>query len=353
MLDPIFLALIFFGIWTSYTDIRKGVIKNYSILLLILTAIFLNIYFTKSFIKFPLASTVNILVAILAGVLIWVAGLWSAADAKLFIAFVFLLPITLYKHITFFPSMSILVNSFAPLFFVFFFQLMFKTSFREKKQIFIELAKPGFIFHVLLAILALSSIAYGISYFFNIQTDYFTWVAILFVILWLVEQKFKIRLDYFFIFVLIISLIFLNKVILTLSFFLHWIISSSVIFFIFFLVYLSRFIYTQPVKILNLKEGMIPAEMIFKRGERYFKRPIPFVTLLILLRERTRTKPVFGFNPDGIKSEDIERVQRLYRERKLPFDEIRVCKMMHFAPILFLGVLLTYFAGGYFIYLFV
>lgn len=122
--------------------------------------------------------------------------------------------------------------------------------------------------------------------------------------------------------------------------------------FIFFLLYLSRFVYTQSVKLTELKEGMIPAEMIFRKGEKYFKKPITFVTLLILLRERTVDKPIFGYNPDGVKAEDIGKVLSLYRERKLGFDEIRICKTMHFAPMLFLGVLLTYFARGYFTYLF-
>lgn len=352
MFDPILLTVILFGIWTSYTDIKKSVIKNYSILLLALAAVFLNIFFTKSFITHPLASVVNLAIAVVAGVVIWLAGLWSAADAKLFIAFTLLLPVTLYRTASYFPGISILVNSFVPLFLVFFFHLMFKTSFKEKKEIAVELTKPRFVLHLLLAILALMSISYGISYMFKISLDYFLTVIILFTILWLVEQKFKLRLDYFFIAVVILSLVFFHQLILTLSFFLSWVIFSCVILFIFFLIYLSRFVYTQPVKLGELKEGMIPAEMIFRRGEKYFKRPITFVTLLILLRERTAAKPIFGYNPDGIKAEDIRRVHSLYRERKLGFDEIKVCKTMHFAPVLFLGVLLTYFAKGYFTYLF-
>lgn len=353
MFDLILLTLIVFGIWTSYTDIKKGVIKNYSIILLILAAVLLNIFFTKSFVNYPVQSGINIAISILAGVVIWLAGLWSAADAKLFIAFNLLLPITLYNpFISHFPGISILVNSFVPLFLVFFFHIMFKTNFKEKKEIATELAKPRFVFYLLLAMLALMPISYEISHVLKISTDYFLSVIILFTILWLVEEKFKIRLDYFFIAAIILSLIFFHELILTLGFFSNWIIFSFVMLFIFFLINLSRFAYTQPVKLRELKEGMIPAEMIFKRGEKYFKGPITFVTLLILLRERTVAKPIFGYNPDGIKAEDIRRVHNLYRERKLGFDEIKVCKTMHFAPVLFLGVLLTYFAQGYFTYLF-
>lgn len=353
MFDPILLATLVFGIWSSYTDIKRGLIKNYSVISLLLIALLLNFFITKSFVNYPVASIINIAVGLIAGIVIWASGLWSAADAKLFFAFNTLLPITLYKPaISYFPGISILANSFVPLFIVFFFQMILKTSFKEKKDTALEITKPSFILHIFLAMLAIKCLSYGISYFFHIPIDYFLWIVVLFTILWLIEQKFKIKLDYFFIVVTILSIVFFHQLILTLSFFISWMIFSCAMLFIFFLLNLSKFIYTQPVKLKELKEGMIPAEMIFRRGESYFKKPITFVTLLILLRERSTAKPIFGYNPDGIKAEDIKRVLDLYEGKKLGFDEIKVCKTMHFAPILFLGALLTYLSEGYFIQLF-
>jgi preflagellin peptidase FlaK len=312
-------------------------------LALIIVAILLNIFVTKTFITYPTASIINIVLAVGTGVIIWMGGLWSAADAKLFIAFSFLLPAMFF---------SILVNSFVPLFIFFFFHTMFKTSFKEKKEIAVELAKPKSIFSIFLAILALMSISYVISHVFNISLNYFLTIIIFFLILWLVEQKLKVKLNYFFIAVIILSLVFFHEIILTASFLLNWIVFSCAILLIFFLIYLSRFVYTQSVKLTELKKGMIPAEMIFQRGGRYIKKPIPFLTLLIMLREKSTTKPIFGYNPDGIKDEDIKRVLDLYKGKKLPFNEIKISKTIHFAPFIFLGVLLTYFAQGYFIYLF-
>jgi hypothetical protein len=344
MFQPVLLSIIVvFGIWTSYTDLKKGVIKNYSVLLLIMTAIFLNIFFIKTFVTNPLTSGINIILAVIVGVLLWLAGLWSAADAKLFIAFSFLLPILFF---------SILVNSFVPLFIFFFFHTIFKTSFKEKKEIFIAVVKPKFILSILVAILALMFISYEISHIFKISVNYFLTTILFFLIFWLIEQKFKLKLNYFYIVVVILSIVFLHKIIFTLSFFMNWIISSCIILILYSLILLSRFVYTQSVKLTELKEGMIIAEMIFKRGGKYFKRPIAFFTLLTMLRERVKANPVFGYNPDGIKREDIKKIFNLYREKKLDFNEIKVCKTTHFAPFLFLGVLLTYFAKGYFIYLF-
>jgi hypothetical protein len=337
---PMLLTILIFGIWTSYTDIKKGVIKNYSILLLILVAIFLNVFFTKTFITNSLNSAANIILAVIGGFLLWIGGFWSAADAKLFIAFSFLLPMMFF---------SILVNSFVPLFVFLFFHIMFKTSLREKKETLIGLVKPKSVFNVLLAILAIMSISYIISHVFKLSLNYFLTVIIFFTIFWLVEQKFKIRMSYFFLAVIILSLAFFHNIILTTRFFLNWIISSCSILFIFFLLYLSRFVYTRPVKLTELKKGMIPAEMIFKEGRKYIKKPVSYLTLLTMLREKSSSKPIFGYNPDGIKTEDIKMVLRLYREKKLHFDEIKISKTIYFGPFIFLGVLLTYFAKGYFI----
>jgi len=354
MLDQILITLIAFGIWTSYTDIKTGKIKNYSILLLLLAAVFLNIFYTKSFLTHPLLSTINISIAIVGSVLIWLCGLWSAADSKLFIAFTALIPVTLYKPIiSYFPGISILANSVIPLFIFSFFYVIFKTSIKEKKETIINLVKPRFMIQTFLAILALMSISNVISHVFNISLNYFLTITMLFAVMWLVEQKLKFKLSYFFLAAISLSAIFFHELIFTMSFFLNWIIFSCLIIFIFFLINLSRFVYTKPIRLTELKMGMIPAEMILKRREKYFKKSISFITPLIMLRERSIDKPLFGYNPDGIINKDIEKVLKLYKEKKLPFDEIRICKTVHFAPFIFLGVLLTYFAKGYFIYLFI
>lgn len=84
MTNPILLTLLIFGAWISYYDLKKGKIKNYSLLFLVLVSIFINVYFTRASIEFPLVSFLNILSAIFVGVAIWLSGLWSAADAKVF-----------------------------------------------------------------------------------------------------------------------------------------------------------------------------------------------------------------------------------------------------------------------------
>ena len=225
MFNPILLTLIVFGIWTSYTDLKEGLIKNHSILFLVLVAIFFNIFFTKSFIIHPIVSSTNITMAIVSGIILWLCGMWSAADAKLFAAFTILIPIQLYIAKSYFPGISILINSFVLLFLFSFFPIILKTKLKEKWKNIVELAKPRFILNLLLSMLALNFIFYGISYLFKIPVDYFMIIVIFFIIFWIVEQKFKLKLIYFYTPIIILSFVFFYKLILNLNFFLNFIIS--------------------------------------------------------------------------------------------------------------------------------
>lgn len=356
MVDPILLALLIFGGWISYYDFKKGEIKNYSLLALILVAIFINTYFTGVFIDYPLLSSLNILGAIVAGVMIWIAGIWSAADAKLFMAIIFLFPVTFYQPQTgYFPGFAILINSAIPLFLFLFFQVFIKTSLQEKKEALISHLKLSFVLRLLLISSAMFCITFFISYFLKIRIEYLLWLIFLFLLFWFIEQKLKIRLDYFFIFVVLFSLLFaliFDLPLFTLHSLSFVLIFFLLIFFLFIILTLSVSLFTNSVKIDKLKEGMIPAEMIVEEGEKFVKKPITFLTFLVLLRQRAKWKPLIGFNPDGLEKEEIEEIRSLGKKGLLKFEELKISLTIPFAPILFFGALLTYFSGGSLIDLF-
>lgn len=350
MLNPIFLTLLIFGAWISYLDVKRGKIKNYSLLLLVLIGILINIYWTGAFIELPLTSFLNILFGLFLAVMIWIAGIWSAADAKLFTAIVFLFPVTFYQYQAgYFPGISILVNSALPLFLFLFFQIMIKTSFKEKKEALFSHLKPSFILHLLLTVSAIFSITFLISSFLKIRMEYLIWLAFLFLLFWFVEEKLKIKLHYFFISIILLAI--LISLIFDLSLFnLNSLFFISTFFFLLFLLFiilkLGTPLFTNSLKIDKLKEGMIPAEMIVEEQKGYTKRPITFLTFLTLLRERARWKPLIGFNPDGLEKEEIEEIQSLYKTGLLKFEELRISITIPFAPILFFGAIFTYFLKG-------
>lgn len=356
MIDPILLALLIFGAWISYGDIKEGKIKNHSILALILVAIFINTYFTSAFLDFPLPSLFNILAGIMMGVIVWIAGLWSAADAKLFIGLNFLFPVTFYQHYSgYFPGLTILFNSSIPLFFFLFFQVLIKTNLRQKKEALLSNLKPLQIIRSFLAVSAIFSLLFLIHYFLRMRWEYPLSLIFIFLTFWFIEQKLKVNLTYFYVFILLISLIlffYFQVPIFNINSLFSILIFSLLIFFLSVILTLATSLFSHPVKIDNLKEGMILAEMVVQEGKYYVKKPITSLTFLAFLRERAKWQPSYGFNPDGLTSEEIKELQSLARQGLLKFEELRISFLIPFAPILFLGAFLTYFARGLFINLF-
>lgn len=348
MLNPILPSLIGFGAWISYSDLRHGRIKNYMVAALMATAILINVFFTKAFIDFPLASILNILFGIISAVIIWLAGLWSAADAKLFIAINSLLPVTLYRgDVSYFPGFSILINFSIPLFFFFFVQAMIKTNWQDKKQAFISSLKPKDLLRIIFMVSSIYCLVF-IMLHFHLRLEYFLRLVLLVALFWLIEQKFKIKIEYFLGLIFIFALIFVPSFFVFKNLVFVSILSLLVILSV-YLLSLATPVYSQKVKVENLSEEMILAEMVVKEGDRYSKRPINFITLFSLLRQRSQQGPIFGYNPDGLEADEVEQIKLLHRQNQLGFDEIKISKTFNFAPILFLSGLLTYFFKGPFI----
>jgi hypothetical protein len=104
--------------------------------------------------------------------------------------------------------------------------------------------------------------------------------------------------------------------------------------------------FTKSVRVLELKEGMVLAEAIFReRGKsRYIKGEIASVNAKI---EKLDLE-----SPDGILTKkDIARLQGLYKNKKLAFSAVSVQQLLPFAPIMFFGVLLALLSKGNFLIL--
>ena len=124
--DEIFYFLpfiLFLGIITTYEDIRFGKIRNrwtitaiaYSLLAYSFIIIYNLINSALNHI-YLLELSVNFIFAILVGYGLWHFRIWSAGDGKLFISFAFLLPLSIYQYgyQPFIPSITLLINIFAP-----------------------------------------------------------------------------------------------------------------------------------------------------------------------------------------------------------------------------------------------
>ena len=140
ILNFLFLPAIFLiGIFSTLSDIKTGKVRNslikngflyglwiYSCLFLWtlvrkysgLLAIFAGKTYYLNF-NYFFDLIVNVIIALIVAVILWKLNFWAAADAKLFILFSFLIPLTVYSHnrIIYFPSFILLLNIYIICFF--------------------------------------------------------------------------------------------------------------------------------------------------------------------------------------------------------------------------------------------
>lgn len=142
--------VLFIGLITSYEDIKFGKIRNKWIILglswgvamfiLLLVLNMIGVFSTSFF--FIGESLVNFIISIIVSYLMWQNKIWAAGDAKLFIIYSLLIPLTFYakSYLPFFPSVILLINIFViVLFYIFFKSIyhigkLFFDRFKENKE---------------------------------------------------------------------------------------------------------------------------------------------------------------------------------------------------------------------------
>ena len=333
-----FLPMIpLLGIVTSYEDIKFGKIRNKWVVLAIVysviayASLFLlgNVYGLTIDSIFRIAF--NAMLALAIGFALWHMGLWRAGDAKLFFAFVMLVPIHSKGFSSFFV---ILAATFVPVMAYFLAQIFLKTSYEEKLSHFKRALESKTMLRIALFIFGISWLAQISLNYFGLRGNIFLLLLIMYLLYNFVEKVFKFDFIYI---VLAVSLarILFDKSIYTFSF-LPWFLALLLLFLIVrvFIVSMGMKYFSYEVQLSQLREGMIPAEVIFRRSGRYFKRMKSFSII-----GEAKSKGRLLFNPDVLGKNDIKRLKSL--QKRLPFRTLRIQSTMPFAPFLFSGVILT------------
>jgi hypothetical protein len=346
-------AILALGIITSYSDIKEGKIRNKWIIsaliyALVVYLILITSYYLKGTLRVPylVGLLTNIIFTVMIGFGMWLGSLWTSGDAKLFIAFSALVPLSVYSYgyVKWFPSITLLINTFVPLFIVFFAIMMFKTSFEQKKQAIGKEIKPAAIIQSFISLFAiywgfqflLSSLNLPQSFFFSALSS----VVVLRILRKIVVRFFK---RFFFLTVVIASLRFIiDKSVYSIAFF------NQMLFLLFFWLAFSGLVsnlgkghFSKKVPINKLAPGMLPVELIYKDEHKgmCFKES---QTNLFKIKK----KPVFEQRPEGLEKEEIEKLKKLLKQKKLAFRELDVSQTLPFAPFMFMGVVLTIIAKG-------
>ncbi|MFC1728437.1 A24 family peptidase C-terminal domain-containing protein [Nanoarchaeota archaeon] len=342
MIWPFLPLIIALGLYTSYEDIKEGKIRNFHILTAVVLAA-LTWYFLF---VLQLAGASEIgrtflygLYGFLIGFFIWLVGLWSAGDAKLFAAFAFLIPASAYKWIGF-PLTKLIINTILPIFVVLIFILLIKSSWKEKKQVMKNLSDYKLILTLLLTIFSLSWIVVYILNFIHIYQNFIFNVLGIFALIWILRKYIPKYINYVLISLALLRIVFnfdsimqilfwKEFLFLTLAYVLLWIVFNN----------LGFIFFSKNVNIYHLKEGMIPAELIIKIKEDYEKKNVSDYGLA---QFKTKIKDsVYEPTITGLTKKDIERVRALFQKKRFHFDNLRIQQTMPFAPFMFLGAIIT------------
>ena len=131
----LWVALVIHGGVISYYDLRTERIRNAHILVTVGLGVAWRLFVAVWGVRFGLSQDLwavglNTLIALLAAFGMYLAGLWSPADAKWYAALVFVLPMEYYHNVAvdYFPGLVLLVNAYICAFFYIFFEFVLKTG---------------------------------------------------------------------------------------------------------------------------------------------------------------------------------------------------------------------------------
>lgn len=344
-----FVPVLAFGLVSTYWDVKKGIIKNKLIMIMLITAAFVhlsNLLITPSLFNLLPNFVLNMGFSILVGMLLWAISIWPAGDAKLFIAFSSLIPLGLFGNLDSpFVSFDFLINTFVPVFFAMFIFLIIKSERSAIKKSLEFTFNPYNMFMVFIVVVGfLWFILKGVA-FLGILLNYFIIIIILFVIMEISNKIVPVNMEYVYVFLVVLRLVVDYRNVFTLGY-LYELLSIIFAFVIvrYFIIDLGFRGFTVPKKIKDLKPGMCLAEGIAESREKdvnYEKKRIVFFSLPQAMMEKRRVKFIHRVSFDGLTKRDVEKIKKLRKEGKIPFNEIMVHVSTPFAVFLFMGIVLT------------
>ncbi len=349
--------LIIFGVITSYEDFKYKIVRNKWILLgIIFGAIFALTYSLNFSFAFTSNYVINALISIAFGYMLWYVGLWSAGDAKLFIAYSFIIFPIVYKvsYISYFPSFSILVNTFVPLLVFYIIYIPFKAGPKRIGSFLLNVLSLRILVTLSLFIFGFGWIIEIILKALKIPSNFFIGITFMFLFLFLLNKGLKLKAISVG-FVICIVRVFVQG---TTAFSLHSLYNFALMLLTFlalrfYLIGISYELFSKEIKISEIKEGMIPAEDIIQtRPDCFEKRTFLRFSLIGAMMIKGAFNSVFSYVGDGMTKKDIKKIKSIHNKGFLKEDKIRVFEALPFAPFMFFGCLLIVIFGADIIILF-
>ncbi|NYZ78837.1 hypothetical protein H0N99_01685 [Candidatus Micrarchaeota archaeon] len=340
-----FLCILFIGLTTSYDDIKKNKIRNkyiaYALLFGIGTNVLLPLITEGSWFLYSdyLRQTLmNALLALFAGFALWYFKIWRAGDGKLFFAYAFLIPLSIYNygHLAYFQSLTLLVNTLISLFLLLSLNVWITTSTDEKIEILKNSLNPKQLFYILMSLISTQWLLAILVQPLLPTGDILTTGSLAIIFLTLLMNRYQETVYEASIPLVILRILIDYKTMSSYAF-----MSQLIILFILFvgvvnfITSLGSFRFSERIKIMNLKSSAYCAEKIVRRGEFYEASLAP-----------KEDEQLLDLNYENLTDKDIKKLNLLYKNCKLKCDELTIRQTIPFAPFLFLGVLLTLLIRG-------
>ncbi len=350
---PLFLSvpmIIFLGVSSIYYDIKTGKIPNklisaglaYAFSIITLTVLYLLLTGLDIRTSYIFDYILNIILAFIFSFVLWYCKIWSGGDAKLFLSFSALIPLSVYTnfYIYFFPSFAIIINTFLVVL-VYLLINLFTQINKEKILLSVKNSlKKTLLLRFIVSVFSISWIVKVVMYnFFEIPQNIFLSLSAVTILYFVGEKYLKDKLLLFVIPLGISRMVFDSNFIFTFDFGIYMFYLLFVyIFFKVFILNLSMLTFSRRVNVSDLKKGMIPSEIIYKHNSEYKRMKI-----YKLVTKKRKPKPII--NTNSLTEKDIALLKTLAKKRKIePYLEIN--QMMPFAPFLSIGVMLTIIFGG-------
>lgn len=356
-------AIIALGAITSYTDIKFGKIKNKWILVFLLYGIFvyllyyfyaqttgatttINVIVGEEVREYSLFVQVisNFLVSLMFGFTIWSFNIWSAADAKLFTAFSFLLPLSFYTtdFIRYFPGLVIAINSIVIIIFYLTIEVLRKNYTCFKNSLKETLTNPRELIDDIQMLFLIHWITGSVfTYIDREQLIIFFVVGIILLIRYFIQHVGKILKNLR----VVIVIAIIGRIIIEYDYIFssNFLITFSTLVFVFvilknLLLKIADTAFHKRIHISKLKPGMI--------WDKYLIETSKEIKPSEQYKKNMGGKVFLEPSVEGLTKKEIRRIKRAYKNKKLTIDCLDVSSKTPFAHFLFAATLLTMLLGG-------
>ena len=345
------VAVLICCLYASYTDIRFRRIGNRCTFSLVFIGLLCQILFLFLEVTTPLRIGVLFFSGLVIGLLMYLWGLWSPGDAKLYWGVSLAVPPTLYiasvqSPLTFSP-IALLINSFVPYFFILLGIALVRTSGAQKLQAVKDALSIKFLLETIFSILCFVGLMLAVAFLLPFRLPYFYRLVVMISLFWVTRKIVAPGYQK-----VVLAPFLLLGVYFGIGDPLGFVKMLLLVLFVYILprvtaLGLGARAFSEEVGIEELRKGMIPGEIVLQanneRGEvRYWK---------VASGKQGQEKGIPLYESGGLKEEKVRELKQLAQEGRFESfgSRLLIQQSMPFAPVILMGVVLTVLFGGSFL----